>query len=287
MLEHRASIFHFIEKQRSNDSTMSRLSGHITPHHYNIKYTKLDIENGVFDGNVQISLTINRETTATTPTSSISLHVVDLHITEGYLLREHQNQHQYQHESIQESDRLDNKYGLVELKHCNKNQICELVFDCFDLSSAVSNGEDSFLLYLEFRGELNRQMKGLYRSEYIGLDKCQHVMACTQFEATDARRAFPCFDEPSFKATFELSVTLKSHLVAISNIPVESTDSKCLVFGERNEILKTWKFEKTPKMSTYLVALVVGRFDYISTTSPTTRIQTSVYTVRDKNDVIN
>ena len=101
-------------------------------------------------------------------------------------------------------------------------------------------------------------MKGLYRSQYIRLDNTLQVMASTQFEATDARRAFPCFDEPNFKATFELSVTMKSNVVANSNTPVESTESRYVNVGACLEVVKTWKFGGTPKMSTYLLEILIA-----------------------------
>ena len=75
----------------------------------------------------------------------------------------------------------------------------------------------------------------------------------SQFEATDARRAFPCWDEPAIKATFQLTVVVPSDRMAVSNTPVISTNT-CA--GR-----KTWKFAPTPKMSTYLLAVVVGDFD--------------------------
>ena len=148
------------------------------------------------------------------------------------------------------------------------------------------NKDVSYKINIIFSGILNDQMRGLYRSTYIGLDGRSYTMATTQFEATDARRAFPCFDEPSHKATFQLVVTIPAHLQCISNTPLESIHTTIVSAhnsaNKDNILLKTITYQKTPKMSTYLLALVVGEFDAVSTTSPTTAIQTTVYTIPGK-----
>src|SRR5205823_1153935 len=94
-----------------------------------------------------------------------------------------------------------------------------------------------------------------YRSKYLHNGKEKHL-ATTQFEATYARRAFPCFDEPSLKATFEVSLVVPESLTAISN--TIETEIK-----EHSAGFKLVKFAPTPKMSTYLLAYIVGDFEYI------------------------
>jgi len=78
------------------------------------------------------------------------------------------------------------------------------------------------------------------------------IMATTQFEACDARRAFPCWDEPSLKATFAFTLTVPEHMTAVSNMPVKATVN----FTQAKT--KTVAFETTVKMSTYLGAFVVS-----------------------------
>jgi len=85
-------------------------------------------------------------------------------------------------------------------------------------------------------------------------------MASTQFESLDARRCFPCVDEPAAKAVFGVTLTVQSHLQVLSNMPVGhwKTDSATQ---------KTLTFLDTPVMSTYLLAICVGEFDCLSTTT--------------------
>ncbi|HEY7930755.1 MAG TPA: M1 family metallopeptidase [Acidimicrobiales bacterium] len=110
------------------------------------------------------------------------------------------------------------------------------------------------VLEIAFTGTLNDQLHGFYRSTYEDADGVTHVIATTQFEHSDARRAFPCFDEPSFKATYQVNLTVPRDLAAYSNSPVASDVD--LGNGQR-----TVSFTPTMKMSTYLVAFVVGPFE--------------------------
>ncbi|XP_020181080.1 aminopeptidase M1-B [Aegilops tauschii subsp. strangulata] len=124
------------------------------------------------------------------------------------------------------------------------------------------------VLAMDFTGTLNDQMRGFYRSKYEYNGEARN-MAVTQFEAADARRCFPCWDEPAFKAKFKITLEVPAELVALSNMPVV----KETVCGP----LKTVYYEESPLMSTYLVAIVVGLFDYIeSSTLEGTKVR--VYT---------
>lgn len=111
----------------------------------------------------------------------------------------------------------------------------------------------SYKLNLTFSGQINDKLRGFYRSAQTLASGEKRYMALTQFEATDARRAFPCFDEPQFKAVFALTLTVKEDLTAISNTPVLN---ETIANG-----LKTVTFKETMKMSTYIVAFLVGHFD--------------------------
>ena len=103
-------------------------------------------------------------------------------------------------------------------------------------------------IYLEFQGILNDRLLGFYRSQYKQGGKTKYL-ATTQFEAADARRAFPCWDEPEAKATFEISIIADNKFTAISNMPIKS---KKKIKGKT-----IYKFGKTPTVSTYLIYLGV------------------------------
>ncbi|XP_047293205.1 puromycin-sensitive aminopeptidase-like protein isoform X2 [Homo sapiens] len=117
-------------------------------------------------------------------------------------------------------------------------------------------------LKIDFVGELNDKMKGFYRSKYTTPSGEVRYAAVTQFEATDARRAFPCWDEPAIKATFDISLVVPKDRVALSNMNV--IDRKPYPDDEN---LVEVKFARTPVTSTYLVAFVVGEYDFVETRS--------------------
>ncbi|MGD0912564.1 MAG: M1 family metallopeptidase [Terracidiphilus sp.] len=117
----------------------------------------------------------------------------------------------------------------------------------FTFSQSLPAGEAT--LTIHFTGILNNELRGFYLSK-----TARRNYAVTQFESTDARRAFPCFDEPAFKATFDVSLVIDAGDTAISNSPIASDTPGP---GEGKHTLT---FSATPKMSTYLVALLVGDF---------------------------
>ncbi|ELK01597.1 Puromycin-sensitive aminopeptidase, partial [Pteropus alecto] len=117
-------------------------------------------------------------------------------------------------------------------------------------------------LKIDFVGELNDKMKGFYRSKYTTPSGEVRYAAVTQFEATDARRAFPCWDEPAIKATFDISLVVPKDRVALSNMVC-----MCSKPYPDDENVVEVKFARTPVMSTYLVAFVVGEYDFVETRS--------------------
>ena len=131
-------------------------------------------------------------------------------------------------------------------------------------SEEFSTGPAQFSI--DFKGTMNDAMGGFYRARYkptvtpdpaTPKDDEWHYMFSTQFEACDARRAFPCFDEPNLKAGFEFDIEIPDGLVAISNMP-----EKLVEKGSKSGLKRVF-FEPTPKMSTYLAAWCVGDFEYV------------------------
>ena len=143
----------------------------------------------------------------------------------------------------------------------------------FDFGSSLSEGPAS--LDMAFTGDLNDKLRGFYRSQYKDIDGSDQWMASTQFESTDARRAFPCWDEPALKATFDLTLVIPSGLTAVSNMPVtnesESGASKTVTFAE------------SPIMSTYLLAFVIGDLSYIEQTGDNGTLM-RVFTTRGREE---
>lgn len=128
----------------------------------------------------------------------------------------------------------------------------------------VAVSEDA-ILEIRFEGIMNDSMEGFYRSRYkpaaptaesMKLDDEHYAMYSTQFEAVDARRAFPCFDEPALKATFAFEIEVPEDVTALANMPEKSQRP-----GSAGR--KVVSFETTPILSTYLVAWALGDFEYI------------------------
>ena len=143
--------------------------------------------------------------------------------------------------------------GMIPAKRISYDPKMETISLDFNRPLAASNG---LSLDIHFSGVINDKMHGFYRTSYqIGGQK--HWGGATQFEATDARRAFPCWDEPDRKAVFDLTLRVPRRLTALSNMPirrqrlVRGTPFKEIVYGT------------TPKMSTYLLAWVIAELESV------------------------
>ncbi|NXI39248.1 AMPN Aminopeptidase, partial [Galbula dea] len=115
-----------------------------------------------------------------------------------------------------------------------------------------------YRLFSSFTGMLADDLAGFYRSEYIE-SGTRKVVATTQMQAADARKAFPCFDEPAMKANFIVTLIHPHDRKAISNMPAKSVQQQVI----NGKIWNITEFETTPKMSTYLLAFIVSEFDYV------------------------
>ncbi len=118
-----------------------------------------------------------------------------------------------------------------------------------DFGRVLSQGTAQ--LEMKFTGTLNDRLVGFYRSEYRDGEGNTRHLATTQFEPTDARRAFPCWDEPSQKALFDVTMVFDDSLQAVSNTPIVEESAPA-------PGLRSVRFGETPVMSTYLLAFVVG-----------------------------
>jgi aminopeptidase N len=153
------------------------------------------------------------------------------------------------------------------IKGDDRTQIVSLTFP-----QAVKEG--SHKLKLEFEGKIGAQSQGLHYIKYP-TDKGEKVMLATQMEATDARRMFPCWDEPVYRTTYQLKVTVPHSFMAVSNTPVET---------ERvtSDELKTVTFSSTPKMSSYLMVLIAGELEALEGESE--GVQLRVITTEGKKE---
>lgn len=152
---------------------------------------------------------------------------------------------------------------ISSCKMINKEETTDLKFE-MDLNSEQMNINltdkitGDFKIEFKYIGKLQENLKGLYKANYK-IDEKNFVGLLTQFEQEDARRMFPCFDEPKMKTTFDLQVVADEELTVISNMPIKS-ESK---LPERRKLVN---FERTPKMSTYLLFLAIAHFESIKDT---------------------
>ncbi|PWY81700.1 hypothetical protein BO94DRAFT_496063 [Aspergillus sclerotioniger CBS 115572] len=202
---------------------LGRLPTNVRPTHYDLTLEP-DLKAFRFRGSVKIRLEVLEETT------SVTLHAVDLAI------------HDVGVSSLQ----------VASLSH-NKDKQTVTVH----LTEPLPAGETT-CLSLRFEGALNDSMAGFYRSSFTHPDGKKHFLAVSQMEPTDARRAFPCFDEPALKATFAVILVAADHLTCLSNMDVKSERS---IEPAKKEVV----FNTTPPMSTYFVAFLVGELTVIET----------------------
>jgi len=159
------------------------------------------------------------------------------------------------------------------LSHDEDSQTLKISFD------QTLPGGSKASLTIDFTGTLNDNMAGFYRSSFKAGDGSTTYMATTQMEPTDARRAFPCFDEPALKAQFTVTLIADEKMTCLSNMDValeKIVDSK-ITGGKRQAVT----FNKTPLMSTYLLAFIVGELNYIETNN--FRVPVRVYAPKDRD----
>jgi len=206
-----------------SDHKLFRLPTTIVPERYQIRLMP-DLKSWTFTGEETVSVQVQE------PTDKIVLNAAEL---------------QFQAVSLSDG-RGKALTGNVSVDAENEQTVLRFA------DTLAPGGYD---LRIEFSGILNDKLHGFYRSTYKDANDQDKPLASTQFESTDARRAFPCWDEPAFKAVFQVTLVVDDKLTAISNAaivrqsPLAGTGKKEVVFAD------------SMKMSTYLVAFIVGEFE--------------------------
>ena len=240
------SIVNFTPRPRGKIERMSksvkRLFDGFQPAHYQLELT-LDSHAMTFEGQVTIEgLKVGR------PSQRLTFHQKELVINRAEIVR-----HDKKGDQIFAVNRINNHKRLNEVR----------------LHTASSLFPGKYTVTLAFRGKITRVMQGIYPC-YFDYRGKQKVLLATQFEAPHAREAFPCIDEPEAKATFQLSLVVPKNQVVLSNTPLASQESlqsnTQKVAGKKLDsgLIRT-TFETTPRMSTYLLAFVVGDLHYHET----------------------
>jgi len=195
-----------------------RLPTGVVPRHYQIRLEP-DLTAHTFVGNVNIEVEVDSTTT------QMVLNAIELEI------------------------------GSATVESADRSQEASVSYDSdrerlvLDLATPVEPGPA--VVSITFTGTLNDKLRGFYRSTFTDADGNERTIATTQFESTNARRAFPCWDEPIFKATFEVDLVVEGGLFAVSSGPELSREPV-----EEGRVKIT--FDRTMVMSTYLLAFVVG-----------------------------
>ncbi|VDD94199.1 unnamed protein product [Enterobius vermicularis] len=194
------------------------------PGHYSIKLVP-DLQTFEFDGDEEIDLKITKAT------DCVKLHASEIEIKKAAL-------------TLSDGSVFDDL-------HVDYDKQWTTVTLQFPKTVTPQEGRIS----LKFRGTLNDKMKGFYRSSYKDATGKEQFIATTQFESTYARLAFPCWDEPIYKAKFDITLVVDNHYTALSNMNIVKEEK----VGDKKAVT----YATTPIMSTYLIAFAVGDFEFI------------------------
>jgi aminopeptidase 2 len=205
----------------------------VVPKHYDLTID-VDLKKLTYDGQVVVDLDIVEQT------DSISFHSQGIEILSTTVTK-----------------------GNVSIDSPTMTENKETNITVIGLSQTLTTGAAK--LEIKFAAGLSEKMAGFYRATYKKSDDTEGVMATTQFQPTDARKAFPCFDEPALKAKFTVTLIAEKHFTCLSNMDVASETEVPVPEGAPAK--KAVKFNTSPLMSTYLLAFVVGELNYIETNS--------------------
>lgn len=214
-----------------------RIPRDIYPHNYRL-FLHPNLETGLFNGSVKINISMDeRRDFLVVHSKYLNIHSTKLSYT---------------------NDRDKKEIKITEVFEYEPNEF-------WVVRTSDMFGPANVTLSLDFSGNLTRSIVGFYRSVYTNKDTGKkRYIATTKFQPTFARRAFPCYDEPSFKSTFEVSLVKPSNddYIALSNMPVQNVTEDQPSLG-----LSTVSFVKSVPMVTYLACFIVCDFSYIEHTT--------------------
>ncbi|XP_043844093.1 endoplasmic reticulum aminopeptidase 1 [Dromiciops gliroides] len=223
-----------------------RLPDYVLPVHYNLMI-HANLTTLTFVGVTEVEIIVSQ------PTSFIILHSQHLQITTATLREKSQDNRAEQQ--------------LTVLEYLPWEQIALLA----DKPLLIGR---QYIVTIEYAAPLSETFHGFYKSSYRTQKGEVRILASTQFEPTAARMAFPCFDEPAFKATFSIKIRREPRHLAISNMPLVKSVNIA-------EGLIEDHFDVTVKMSTYLVAFIISDFESVSKMTKS-GVKVSVYAVPEK-----
>jgi aminopeptidase N len=230
------------EKPFSLNDTPGKLPKDVVPTDYSIRVVP-NISQLTFTGTETVKVSVH------SPVHQLVLNALELEIIEASL----------DSKALPKSAiRIDKEKELLSLA----------------LPSELAPGDHT--LALSFSGKINQQGQGLFYVRYQEQGSgTKQIMLGTQFEATDARRFFPCWDEPAFRSRYQLTVVVPENWLAVSNMPIENEKKS----SEGKEV----RFAATPPMSSYLNVFVAGELDLIESRSGPTQIR--VITTKGKAEL--
>ena len=237
-------------------SSQMRLTKSVMPQRYVIFLTPfIEKDNYTIQGHVETDILVKKKSVR-----SITLHSQDLKIFENSVKVLGVNQENY--EII--------GFGYEEATH----------FLTIYLSKELPV-DSKLKLSIDYLGELKEDLMGFYRSSYFNEEtNSTEFLATTQFEAVGARKALPCFDEPSFKAVFQVNLGRIKNMTSISNMPLEKEG----VSMSDNDVYVWDVYKETPKMSTYLLAFVISRFNFRQSKTEANNVQFRIWSRKSVMD---
>ncbi|KAF6020004.1 hypothetical protein EB796_021664 [Bugula neritina] len=226
------------------------LPAYTVPRHYDlVLYPDFYGTNSVFYGNVTIEIDIKQATWY------LLVHIKDLNVKVKSVTNK----------------LTKSSYGVSDQWEYDPNQFYVVK------TKAVIEESATVLLELQFDGSLSNGIVGFYKAFYANNTK---AMATSKFEPVDARKAFPCFDEPNLKATFTTTLIHKPDFTALSNMPVENA-------FQRPDQLNQTRFQKSVPMSTYLACFIVCKCTYKEKILSPSQKKFRVYAVEGSEDQID